>query len=571
MKSFVKTNYLATLLLTTILFFSTEIYSKENITGYSKENISNYFSAIMYANQDYDAKALNHLNKIKSLKNSHTNFNIQFIRTLILLKKYDRAFLFAKEIWSKEEFFFEADLLLGLQALINEKYDIAEIHFERINKISKISSNFEDLLGNILITWTMASKNEKKESFELLEKIPVHYGNLKKIQNSFLQCYFDTPNVQSSYEELINKDESNFPRYHFFLVNYLLYKNKNLEAKELIKVATKLNNSNLLIRQTEKFLSKGDNKKIKKLFNCENPKHVLAEFFYVLANLYSTQNDYKSSNFYLNISFLLNDKFLPNKTLLAENFFYQKKYERSKVIYNSLKSFGDIYSWYSSISIAIIMEKNVTKEEAISYLEKEFNLLINPNYQHYYEFANFYKDNEYYDKSIKFYSTALKKLSKDHFLIPKILDRRGTSYERAGQWEKAEKDLLDSLNYLPDQPYVLNYLAYAWVEKNININKAIEMLERAVKLKEDDAYIIDSLGWAHFASKNYSYAEIYLQRAVEILPLDPVINDHYADTLWMLKKDLQARYFWQHVLSLDETEKELKEKVNKKIIFGVNQ
>ena len=288
MKSFIKTNYLATLLLTTILFFSTEIYSKENITGYSKENISNYFSAIMYANQDYDAKALNHLNKIKSLKNSHTNFNIQFIRTLILLKKYEQAFIFAKEIWSKEELFFEADLLLGLQALIHEKYDLAEIYFERINKISKISSNFEDLLGNILITWTMASKNEKKESFELLEKIPVHYGNLKKIQNSFLQCYFDTPNVQSSYEELINKDESNFPRYHFFLVNYLLYKNKNLEAKELIKVATKLNNSNLLIRQTEKFLSKGDNKKIKKLFNCENPKHVLAEFFYVLANLYCT-------------------------------------------------------------------------------------------------------------------------------------------------------------------------------------------------------------------------------------------------------------------------------------------
>ena len=97
------------------------------------------------------------------------------------------------------------------------------------------------------------------------------------------------------------------------------------------------------------------------------------------------------------------------------------------------------------------------------------------------------------------------------------------------------------------------------------------MLKDAVDLKKNDGYIIDSLGWAYYAQKNYINAEKFLQRAVELKPLDPIINDHYADTLWMVNKNIQARYFWQHVLSLKNTEQELKDKINKKLIFGINK
>ena len=148
--------------------------------------------------------------------------------------------------------------------------------------------------------------------------------------------------------------------------------------------------------------------------------------------------------------------------------------------------------------------------------------------------------------------------------------RRGTSYERIGKWAESEKDLKKSLEILPDQPHVLNYLAYGWVEKNKNIDQSLEMLKRATNMKKNDGYIIDSLGWAYYMNNNYTDAEKYLQRAVEILPSDPVINDHYADILWMLNKNMQARYFWKYVLGLDATDQELKDKINKKIIFGVN-
>ena len=183
--------------------------------------------------------------------------------------------------------------------------------------------------------------------------------------------------------------------------------------------------------------------------------------------------------------------------------------------------------------------------------------------------ANFYKDNQYYEQSIKYYSLALEKISYDHFLVSKILYRRGTSHERLGDWESAERDLIESLKIKPDQALVMNYLAYSWIDKGINLDKGLEMLIKANTIREEDGYIIDSLGWAYYAKKDYIKAEKFLQRAVELLPRDPIINDHYADNLWMLKKTIQARYIWSGVLRLDKTEKKLKDEVNKKLIFGI--
>ena len=90
-------------------------------------------------------------------------------------------------------------------------------------------------------------------------------------------------------------------------------------------------------------------------------------------------------------------------------------------------------------------------------------------------------------------------------------------------------------------------------------------------MRENDPYIIDSLGWAYYSKKKYTEAEIYLQKAVELLPLDPIINDHYADTLWMLNKNIQARYLWNYVLKLGNTEQKLKDNINKKLIFGITK
>ena len=570
MKFLIKKIYIILFFLT-IFLIQLEAFARDSKVLYTKENISNYFLGIISANNNFNNKAFRYLKKVESVKNRHSQFNVEFVRTLVLLEKFDEAFIFSKSVWDENELFFEADLLLGLDSFKKKEYKNSEKYFERLNKISRYNVFFDELIGNVLISWSQASQGNREDSFRILEKIPKPYRHFTKTQNSFLKCYFDSSDTENSFEEIIQDKNYNFSRYNFFLANYYLFKNKNVEAKEIIKNAREKYNSNLLIKETENLLLKGKNEKIKSFFNCKNPNDALAEFFYVLANLYSSERNYQLSNFYLKISLFLNKKFLTNNALLAENFYYQKKYQLSKKTYKSLKSIGPIYSWYASKSIATILLNEKGKKYSFNSLKKEFNSFSNPNFEHYYELANFYKDNEYYEKSIKYYSLTLKEIKKDHFLVPKILDRRGTSFERLGDWENAEKDLIESLKILPDQAHVLNYLAYSWIDKGINLNEGLEMLKKANQIKKEDGYIIDSLGWAYYAKKDYIEAERFLQRAVELLPFDPIINDHYADTLWMLNRNIQARYIWGNILKLDRVEQKLRDTISKKIIFGITK
>jgi tetratricopeptide (TPR) repeat protein len=344
-----------------------------------------------------------------------------------------------------------------------------------------------------------------------------------------------------------------------------------LKAKKLADKSNQENRDNLLIKQTKNYLSEKKISKIKNLFNCKNPKDPIAEFFYIIANLYASEEDYQKSNFYLKISLYLNNSFLPNKALLAENFYYQKKNELSKEVYYSLKPLGFVYSWYAEKNISSILEKEKGKVQAVENLEKEFKKIKNKKFEHYYDMANFYKNNQYFLKSIEYYSLALENIKEEHSLVPKILYRRGTCYERIDDWKKAENDFNQSLNILPDQAHVLNYLAYTWIDKGINLDKGLEMLIKANELKQDDPYIIDSLGWAYYAKKNYKKAEFFLKKAVTLLPSEPVISDHYADALWMVNKKIQARYIWDYVYKLKESEKELKDIISKKLIFGLTK
>ena len=109
-------------------------------------------------------------------------------------------------------------------------------------------------------------------------------------------------------------------------------------------------------------------------------------------------------------------------------------------------------------------------------------------------------------------------------------------------FEKSDEDLLQSLKLNPEDAYVLNYLAYSWLERNFKIEIAIDMLERAYKKESDSPYILDSIGWAYYLIGDYIKAEKFLKQAIEIMPYDPIINDHYGDILWSLNRKMQAQY-----------------------------
>ena len=185
--------------------------------------------------------------------------------------------------------------------------------------------------------------------------------------------------------------------------------------------------------------------------------------------------------------------------------------------------------------------------------------------------ANFYKSFKQYDKAIKLYSELLNKVGKDSNSYADILYRRGGSFERLKKFQKSDEDLLLSLKIKPSDPYVMNYLAYSWLERGYKIDEALLMLEDAYRQKENDPYIIDSIGWAYYLTKDYKRAEKYLIKAVQLMPDDPIVNDHYGDILWKLDKKIQARYFWKNTLKLKDIEEEMKNKIKEKILKGLDK
>jgi tetratricopeptide (TPR) repeat protein len=145
---------------------------------------------------------------------------------------------------------------------------------------------------------------------------------------------------------------------------------------------------------------------------------------------------------------------------------------------------------------------------------------------------------------------------------------RGICNERSKQWPSAEADFKKALELSPDQPHVLNYLGYSWIDQGTNLDEGMRMIRRAVEQRPDDGYIVDSLGWAHYRIKEYDEAVKHLERAVELKPADPTINDHLGDAYWKTGRTLEAAFQWSHARDLEPEPDDLK-KINEKLRTGL--
>src|SRR5882672_11293613 len=145
---------------------------------------------------------------------------------------------------------------------------------------------------------------------------------------------------------------------------------------------------------------------------------------------------------------------------------------------------------------------------------------------------------------------------------------RGICEERSKQWSKAEADMRKALDMQPEQPHVLNYLGYSWIDQGINLDEGMKMIKRAVDQRPDDGYIVDSLGWAFFRIGNYEDAVKNLERAIDLKPEDPTINDHLGDAYWRVGRTLEAKFQWAHARDLKPEAEELP-KIEAKIANGL--
>ena len=532
------------------------------------KSVSDYFSGIISLQDNKYKESYNFLRNLESLEENHLIYSKLYLETLVNNSKINEAYKYSKKLKKKNINFFQSDIVIISKLIKNNDFQKANSYLTTVNK--NYYTPLQELIRQVSSSWILVenSKLSYNEAQEIFKLISPKYKNIKKINDVFLNCYFDTQSVELKFQNLINDKKTDFSRYAFFYADYLLKKGDS--EKALFILNEKLNNvpRNLLLNQLHSDIKSKRKNFLQNSFNCKNISNVIAELFYITANALSTQSLHSFSNFYINLAKYLNQNFFSYNSLLAENFVMVKDYQKAEKIYLFLKEFGENYSWHSSKQIALLKIENSQSKKALTILEKSYKNLRSPNHYQTYDFAEFLKNNEEFKKSIKYYSNIINNISKNHELYPKTKDGRGIAYERIGDWPKAEKDFLDSLAAKPNQAYVINYLAYSWIEKGIKIEKSLKMLEEANRLRSNDGYITDSLGWALYKLKRYDKAKEYLKKAVQLMPSDPIVNDHFADILWMIGDKLQARYYWKYVLNLEETEADLKKKIMRKILDG---
>ena len=545
-----------------ILFYQGPVQSKvKDINKFDHKDLSNYFSGLISFNQNKNTEALNFFNSAKILKDQHTPYLQSYIKILVQEKKTNIAIKELKKNLNKENIdFFEGYLLLLLDSVQQKDFKKSKQYLSKISELSQ-NNTFNLIIHESLKNYIYLFENKKK----FVNKS--RFGNLNLIAETFENCYLDLNETKNSYIKLVSTNEPDYSRYQFFYINYLLKKNQIEQVRKLAKKIN-TNRSNLLISQTVEWGESENFKKINDIFSCSEENHILSEFFYLIANLYSSEGIYDVSNFYVNISNFLNPKFIYNLSLQAENHIFNKNYTLAKNILNKFDKKDKSYFWYKVKKNTLIISEKSGDEKAIKFLNLQFRKIKKPNVKILYDYANLMKNFQEHDIAINYYTKLLSILKKDSIFYSEILYRRGGSYERLELFEKSDEDLLQSLKLNPEDAYVLNYLAYSWLERNFKIEIAIDMLERAYKKESDSPYILDSIGWAYYLIGDYIKAEKFLKQAIEIMPYDPIINDHYGDILWSLNRKMQAQYHWKSVLKLEDTENDMKEKIKLKILFG---
>ncbi len=303
----------------------------------------------------------------------------------------------------------------------------------------------------------------------------------------------------------------------------------------------------------------------KELLNpVENTQDGMAEVLYNISSWFFSKDLYKYAAFFGKISLKLRPDFNAMKLLLSGNF-EKLGYNKLGVDYTEDLNTDNIY-YYKFLRMKLSLLEDLNKDEELLLDLKKFIKAYPDKIEMKILLADKYRGLRQYDKAIKIYSEILNNKS-----LPSnwnIFYSRGISYERINEWNKAEKDLKEAMKLNPDDPYILNYLAYSWLDRNKNVDEALELLKKAVEIEPDDAYIIDSLGWAFFLSDQTDKSIFFLEKAVSILPDDATLNDHLGDAYWKAGRKSEAKSQWKRVLILDPQFKK-KSEINSKIKNGL--
>ncbi len=554
------------ILLFIILFFHSFAFA--NYEGKSEESISGEYLAAEFSikNNDLDG-ATEYYIKAFEKDSDNKQILLNIYKYQLLSGNYEAAYNYAQEYLK-----YEPDSLSALFVVVNSL--VAKGDFNSAAGIlSNMSENNKNIIGidQVILPFIRMWVAAGTGSYDLAENMLDPHDNKPIVTQSFidlqkgllLSLSGDKEGAAAKFSNILN--EKGVLPYHLVRTIGTFYENNN-EWEKARTLYTRYKAQHKIIPQLEDDVIRISKKTPAKLY-INSPSDAISEVMKEAARLLYNSNIYSEGLFYLRLALQLRPNDDEALMLLASYYEEANKYDKAIEAYNKINPKDDLYVTSQS-NIA----ENLYKQGNVKEAEQRLKTIadnIKDKYIPLLTLADLLRKDGKYKEAIEFYTKAIEYLPSKEKIYWGVFFSRGTCYERLKDWKNAEADLLKALELYPNQPEVMNYLAYSWVERNENLEKAKEMLLKAVARRPDDPQIIDSAGWALYKMKKYDNAAIFLEKALETLPQDPVLNDHLGDIYWKQGRFYEAKYQWQRAIKYGPAESSTEIRLKKKILSGL--
>jgi tetratricopeptide (TPR) repeat protein len=456
-----------------------------------------------------------------------------------------------------------AHLVLGVRALKLKQYKDAKAHFAQA-----VHGPINDLTGTLLTAWSSYGAGDTKGAIDLIDKLsgPEWYAIFKDMHAGLILDLANNKKEAAKRLEHAYKLDSTALR---IMQAYAGLLSRNGSRDEALKMYQEFEKQ--LPRYPLTIEALAQLRKDEPLARMvETPQAGAAEALYGLgAALGRREEELSLANrglAYLQLALYLEPNNALSLLALADLYEAMKKPELAIKVYERVPAASPLRR-NSEIQLGIDLDILERTADATKHLDKL--IAARPDdMEAVLALANIERERKQYTACANAYGKAINLITTPVKANWTIFYFRGICFERDKQWPKAEAEFKRALELYPDQPHVLNYLGYSWIDQGIHLDEGMTMIKRSVEQRPDDGYIVDSLGWAYYRIGNYDEAVKNLERAVELKPVDPTINDHLGDVYWKVDRVLEAKFQWSHARDLKPESDELA-RIEEKLKVGL--
>lgn len=452
-----------------------------------------------------------------------------------------------------------AHLVLGVRAIKEKQFTTARAHFAGGG-----AGQQHDVTATLLTAWSYAGSRNARRALSLVDKL--HGDNLRVFRDyhaALIAAVTNSPQEALRRMKAAYDADKNTLRLVDAYARLMARQGDRNEALRLYETFDQILPNHPSVAEAIKTLK--DGKTLEPMV--KDGQEGAAEVLYGLGAAGGQQGDERVAMIYLRLALYLRPQNSLAIITLGDLYERIKQNEQAIEVYAMVPQ-NDPLRTTAEIQTGQILEAMGRQDDATKYLKRIVD--ENPNDEDaLLALGNLQRAHKHYAEAIETYSRALARKTKPDKASWPIYYFRGISYEREKRWPEAEADLLQALALYPDQPLVLNYLGYSWVDQGMNLEEAFNMLQRAVELRPTDGYIVDSLGWAHYKLGHNEEAVKQLERAIDLKPSDLVINNHLGDAYWRAGRKLEAHFQWNHARDLGP-EPEDRESILHKIQYGLD-